>query len=90
MLESLKIWPLLCGWRGKPGVDINKLIEILIRLSYLASDMPEIKELDINPLLVSPLEAIALDARIVFDKEYKTDKQDHTHTLLFVHTPKNL
>jgi acetyltransferase len=67
MLESLKIYPLLKGYRGKPPVDINKLIEILIRLSYLAADFPEIVELDINPLLVYPDGAIALDARIVVD-----------------------
>ncbi len=67
MLESLKIYPLLKGYRGKPPVNIRKLIEILIRLSYLAADYPEIIELDINPLLVSQSGAVALDARIVVD-----------------------
>lgn len=67
MLESLKIYPLLKGYRGKPPVKIEKLIEILIRLSYLAADYPEIIELDINPLLISQSGAIALDARIVVD-----------------------
>jgi|WetSurMetagenome_2_1015567.scaffolds.fasta_scaffold10103_4 acetyltransferase len=67
MLESLKIYPLLKGYRGKPPVNIDKLIEILIRLSYLAADYPEIIELDINPLLISQTGAIALDARIAVD-----------------------
>ncbi len=67
MLKSLKIWPLLKGYRGKPRVNIEKLIEVLIRFSYLTADYPEIKELDINPLLVTPEEVIALDARIVID-----------------------
>ncbi|SYZ72042.1 Acetyl-CoA synthetase / acetyltransferase (GNAT) family protein [Candidatus Zixiibacteriota bacterium] len=67
MLESLKIWPLLQGYRGRPGVNIDKLIELLIRLSYLAADYPEISELDINPLLVTPRDAVALDARIIVD-----------------------
>jgi acetyltransferase len=67
MLESLKIFPLLKGYRGKPPVNIDRLIEILIRLSYLAADYPEIIELDINPLLISQTGAIALDARIVVD-----------------------
>ncbi|MFA5404075.1 MAG: bifunctional acetate--CoA ligase family protein/GNAT family N-acetyltransferase, partial [Ignavibacteria bacterium] len=67
MLESLKIYPLLKGYRGKPPVNIERLIEILIRLSYLAADYPEIIELDINPLLISQTGAIALDARIVVD-----------------------
>jgi acetyltransferase len=69
MLESLKIFPLLKGYRGSPPVNLDKLIEILIRLSYLAADYPEIKELDINPLLASAEDIIALDARIVIDKE---------------------
>lgn len=69
MLESLKIYPLLKGYRGKPPVNIDKLIEILIRLSYLAADYPEIIELDINPLLISQKGAIALDARIVVDSD---------------------
>jgi len=67
MLESLKVWPLLNGYRGRPPVDIDKLVEILIRLSYLAADYPEIGELDINPLLVTPKGAVALDARVILD-----------------------
>jgi acetyltransferase len=67
MLESLKIWPLLRGYRGKPPVDIGLLVEIMIRLSYLAADYPEIKELDINPLLIAEKKVIALDARVVID-----------------------
>jgi acetyltransferase len=68
MLESLKIWPLLQGYRGRPPANIAKLIEVLIRLSYLAADYPEIVELDINPLLVTPSDIIALDARVVIDR----------------------
>ncbi len=67
MLESLKIWPLIQGYRGRPAAQIDRLVEILIRLSYLATDFPELKELDVNPLLVSAHEVIALDARIIVD-----------------------
>lgn len=69
MLEDLKIWPLLKGYRGKSPVDIDKLIEVIIRLSYLAADYPEITELDINPLTVSAEGVFALDSRIVVDLE---------------------
>ncbi|MBN2578333.1 MAG: bifunctional acetate--CoA ligase family protein/GNAT family N-acetyltransferase [Pirellulales bacterium] len=69
MLESLKSWPLLRGYRGKPGANIDRLIEIIMRFSYLVADYPEIKELDINPLLVTPEEVVALDARVVVDRE---------------------
>lgn len=68
MLESLRTWPLLTGYRGRPPVNLQKLIEVLIRLSYLAADYPEIEELDINPLLVTPDRVVALDARVVIDK----------------------
>ncbi|MEO8271095.1 MAG: GNAT family N-acetyltransferase, partial [Aureliella sp.] len=67
MLESLKSWPLLQGYRGHPAVNLDRLVEVLMRLSYLVADYPEIAELDINPLLVTPENAIALDARIVLD-----------------------
>jgi acetyltransferase len=68
MLESLKIWPLLNGYRGRKNANVDKLIEVLIRLSYLAADYPEIQELDVNPLLVTPDEVVALDARVVLDE----------------------
>ena len=68
-LESLKSWPLLRGYRGKPAVNIDRLIEILMRFSYLIADYPEIQEMDVNPLLVSPNEVVALDARVVIDRD---------------------
>ncbi len=65
MLETLRIWPLLNGYRGRPPVDMDGLLNVIMRLSYLTADNPEIEELDINPLVVGPDELIALDARIV-------------------------
>ena len=67
MLEDLKVWPLLKGYRGKDAADIDKLIQVMIRLSYLAADYPEITELDINPILTSSEGVVALDARVVVD-----------------------
>jgi acetyltransferase len=69
MLESLKSWPLLQGYRGKPGANIDRLVEILMRFSYLVADYPEIKEFDVNPLLITADDAVALDARVVVDRE---------------------
>ena len=68
MIESLKIYPLLQGYRGRPAMAEAKLLETLMRLSYLVADYPEIAELDINPLLVTPDAVLALDARIVLDR----------------------
>ncbi|MGE3779741.1 MAG: GNAT family N-acetyltransferase, partial [Pirellulaceae bacterium] len=67
MLQSLRSWPQLAGYRGQPAADIDRLIEVLMRLSYLVADYPEIKELDVNPLLVSSQGVVALDARVILD-----------------------
>jgi len=80
MLESLKMWPLLNGYRGRPPVNVARLTEVLIRLSYLAADYPEITELDINPLLVTAQDVIAIDARVILDRSLlgkKTEPYSH-------------
>src|SRR5690554_296962 len=83
MLESLQIYPLLEGYRGAPRKNIEKLVEVLIRMSYLAADYPEIKELDINPLIVTQKDVIALDARIVIDEEVmKNPVKEYSHLIL--------
>lgn len=69
MLESLKSWPLLKGYRGRPGVNMDELIQTLIRFSCLVADSPEILEFDINPLVVTQNGVMALDARAVVDDE---------------------
>lgn len=68
MLQSLKSWPLLNGYRGKPAVAVDVLVETLMRLSYLVADLPAVLELDVNPLLVLPDRVIGLDARVVIDQ----------------------
>jgi len=83
MIESLKIYPLLKGYRGRPPKAINKLIEVMIRLSYLAADYPEIEELDINPIIVTKDDVVALDARVVIDEEtLKNPVPQYSHLLL--------
>ena len=69
MVESLRSWKLLAGYRGRDQVDVDRLVEVLIRFSYLVADFPEIAEIDINPLMVSPEGVMALDARIILDHE---------------------
>ena len=68
MLESLRIWPLLRGHRGRPAADLDALLEVLMRFSYLVADYPEIHEIEINPLLVTPTGSLALDARATVDQ----------------------
>lgn len=73
MLTKLRCWPLLKGYRGRPGVDIDRLIEVLIRFSYLIADLPQIKEFDINPLIASPKRIVAVDARAVLDMNFRPE-----------------
>jgi len=69
MVESLKASKIFAGFRGMPCYDVNAVINCLGRLSQLLTDFPEIKELDINPLLVLPKgEGVrVLDARIIIE-----------------------
>ncbi|PKP35299.1 MAG: GNAT family N-acetyltransferase [Bacteroidetes bacterium HGW-Bacteroidetes-17] len=83
-LENLIIYPLLKGYKGSKPKDIDKLIETMIRLSYIGADYPEIEELTINPLLVSENDVIALDARVVIDKNL-IDKTIPKYSHLVLH-----
>ena len=64
LMARTRVWQLLQGYRGKPPADIETIVEVLIRLSQLAADHPEIRELDINPLLADAASVVALDARL--------------------------
>ncbi len=52
MLAGLKSLPLLKGWRGRPPRDMNALIDVILRFSVLIEDFPEIRQMEINPLMV--------------------------------------
>lgn len=79
MLESLRAWPILAGHRQRPPVDFNQLLETLIRFSYLVADCPQIAEMDVNPLLVTPRDVIALDARVRVDRSHLPDTRPFSH-----------
>jgi len=64
MLASIKGAPLLEGVRGQKGVDQDKLVEIIGRLSQLLTDLPQIREMDLNPLVAFEDGVYVVDARI--------------------------
>jgi len=64
MLAELKIAPLLRGYRGTPACDLSSVEDVLTRLSALAEDLPDVAELDCNPVLASASGAMVLDARV--------------------------
>ena len=63
-IKSIKGYPILEGIRGQQGVDVNALKDIMLRLSKMLMDNPEILELDMNPVLAYPDGAKVVDARI--------------------------
>jgi acetyltransferase len=67
MVRSIKGYPLLQGWRGSPPADVAALEDLLLRVSALAGELPEVAEMDLNPVRVlSPGEgAVVVDARML-------------------------
>ncbi len=63
-MTRTRVWRLLQGYRDKPPAATDAIAELLIRIGQLAAEHPEIRELDINPLLADSAGVIALDARI--------------------------
>ena len=63
MLEG-KTGALVRGYRGKPAADSESVVDLLHRLSALGDDLPEVVELDLNPVLVGPDGCVAVDARV--------------------------
>jgi acetyl coenzyme A synthetase (ADP forming)-like protein len=64
LVRSLRGSPLLFGYRGRPEVDVGALRELLLRVGQLADELPEISEMDLNPVVVSPDGAIAVDVKV--------------------------
>ena len=68
MIKSLKSYKLIEGTRGQAGINREKFIDTIFRLSALVETAPEISEMDLNPLLGTPEDVIAVDARIKIEK----------------------
>jgi acetyltransferase len=67
MLERLRSWPLFTGFRGRPPLAVDRLLETMLRFSTLVVECPEIVECDLNPLVVTTDGVVALDARMTVD-----------------------
>ncbi len=69
MIHSLRGYKILKGTRGQRGINEQKYAEIIVRLSTLLRFATEIKEMDINPLLADDKDVVAVDARILIEKQ---------------------
>jgi acetyltransferase len=74
MEEEPGVYRMLQGFRGKQPADLRQMEQILVSFSRMIVDFPEILEMDINPLAVSEGKAVALDARILLDKNALSGK----------------
>ena len=63
-IERTRVAKLLHGYRDEPAADLDGIAQVLVCVSQLLADVPEIAELDINPLLANHEGAVALDARV--------------------------
>ena len=70
MLTSLRGYPLLTGYRGAEPVDVDALKALLFRMSALVEQVPEIDELDLNPVFVRRRGVAAVDARIKLVRDH--------------------
>jgi acyl-CoA synthetase (NDP forming) len=64
MWRSLRSAPLLTGYRNSPAVDTGAVEDLLLRLGRLAEELPEVAELDLNPILAGPDRVVAVDAKL--------------------------
>jgi acetyl coenzyme A synthetase (ADP forming)-like protein len=67
MLDSIAAAEILRGVRGAPAVDRESLATMIVNVSQLVADFPEISELDLNPVFATPQGATAADVRVVLD-----------------------
>lgn len=84
IMERTKVYQLLKGFReGIPPANVKRLEEIIVKFSEMLVDFPQIKELDINPLIVDDEDAIALDARVVIDTDLAfSELPRHDHLVI--------
>jgi acetyltransferase len=64
LVGRTRVARLLAGYRGKPPADLDALYDVLVRVGRMAAELPELAELDINPLLADAAGVVALDARL--------------------------
>jgi acetyltransferase len=64
MMRRTRVYDLLRGYRNVPPANLDAVATALLRIAQLVTDLPEIREVDVNPLLADPYGVIALDGRV--------------------------
>ncbi len=82
LMEDTKIYKALKGFRGKQPANMTGLEELIVNFSNMIVDFPEIREIDINPVVIAEGNAWALDARIVLDLDQVDHKTLYPHLVI--------
>lgn len=78
LIERSRVAESLAEWRGMPAAHIDSLETVLLRVSEMVCELPQLREMDINPIIVDEHGALAVDARIVIDHAPSTPgRYDH-------------
>jgi acetyltransferase len=72
LIERSRVAETLGDWRGASAVDMDALEHVLLRVSEMICALPQLREMDINPIIVDEAGAVAVDARIVIDSARNT------------------
>jgi acetyltransferase len=67
LIERSRAAQTLGEWRGAPAADVAALEQVLLRVSEMVCELPQLREMDINPIIVDESGAVAVDARVVID-----------------------
>ena len=78
LIERSRVHESLAEWRGMPAANVDALETVLLRVSEMVCELPQLREMDINPIIVDEHGALAVDARIVVDHAPSTPgRYDH-------------
>ena len=82
LIERSRVAETLAEWRGAHAIDMEALEQVLLRVSEMVCELPQLREMDINPIIVDEFGAVAVDARIVIDNAAqplsgRTNHYDH-------------
>lgn len=78
LIERARVAETLGEWRGASAANINAVEQILLRVSEMVCELPQLREMDINPIIVDEHGAVAVDARIVIDQAPHSAR-DYSH-----------
>ncbi|MDB5894512.1 MAG: family N-acetyltransferase [Rhodoferax sp.] len=82
LIARSRVAETLGDWRGAPAIDMEALEQVMLRVSEMVCELPQLREMDINPIIVDASGALAVDARIVVDGASPTARPYHHLAIL--------